>query len=335
LTTGPTNSVRHFEVSKFYLACSQCHELKQDYKESNHKRMDCFDCHGKLIIGIDIEAKKAKNLHIDPVQLRTQFIKTRGQFELYGIISSTHGARFPIAYLMLNTIDASDNAQMGLRTKSLTVKLQNEVVTLIKKHFNMHQKILANAVRLFLTAEEIHIAAVREMYDFCFENYLVLLWAYLWSKWYKITRWTLWAQSAQTTIPISKTIMLIESHWRRDWSQLATTPIDNNNHTQVNTQKSIISIASHESDNNLIEIDKDDEALSSRLGNTLAKMDEKQKVEAVRRIADHFEHELAANNFNYVICVINKMDKLFTMLNDIETVQNRRRHNPTWQGSTP
>ncbi|RIB06249.1 hypothetical protein C2G38_2217609 [Gigaspora rosea] len=119
--------------------------------------------------------------------------------------------------------------------------------------------------------------------------------------------------------------------FKRDWSQLATTPIDNNNHTRY-----FIDLASsHESDNNLIEIDKDDEALSSRLGNTLAKMDEKQKVEAVRRIADHFEHELAANNFNYVICVINKMDKLFTMLNDIETVQNRRRHNPTWQGSTP
>ncbi|RIB08943.1 hypothetical protein C2G38_1982079 [Gigaspora rosea] len=52
------------------------------------------------------------------------------------------------------------------------------------------------------------------MYDFCFENHLVILWAYLWSEWYKITRWILWARSAQTTIPISKTNMLIESHWR-------------------------------------------------------------------------------------------------------------------------
>ncbi|RIB10878.1 hypothetical protein C2G38_2263281 [Gigaspora rosea] len=49
-TTGPTNSVRHFEYR----------ELERDYKESNRKRMDRFDCHGKLIIGVDIAAKEAK-----------------------------------------------------------------------------------------------------------------------------------------------------------------------------------------------------------------------------------------------------------------------------------
>ncbi|CAG8734922.1 24791_t:CDS:2, partial [Gigaspora rosea] len=155
-----------FEVSKFYLAYSQYCELERDYKESNRKKMNRFDCHGKLIIGVDIVAKEAK--------------------------------------------------------------------------------------------------------------------------------------------------------------------------------KSIISIAFHESDNNLIEIDKNDKALGPKSENILAKMDEndkvfdlemtqicRQKVEAVRRMADHLKHELAANNFNHVIYVTNKMDRLFTMLNNIETMQNRRRYNLT------
>ncbi|CAG8698245.1 19624_t:CDS:1, partial [Dentiscutata erythropus] len=96
----------------------------------------------------------------------------------------------------------------------------------------------------------------------------------------------------------------------------------------------------HESNNNLIK----DEEPGPRSGNNLDENEAldpemiqvcKQKIEAVRHIADHFEQELAANNFNHVICVTNNMDRLFTMLNDIETVQNRRRRNQTWQGSTP
>ncbi|CAG8790224.1 16450_t:CDS:1, partial [Cetraspora pellucida] len=39
-----------------------------------------------------------------------------------------------------------------------------------------------NAVELFLTADKIRSDAVREIYDFCFNNDLVLLWAYLWSE---------------------------------------------------------------------------------------------------------------------------------------------------------
>ncbi|CAG8582761.1 7793_t:CDS:2 [Cetraspora pellucida] len=139
---------------KFYLACSQCRELECKYKESNRKRMIRFDCHRKLIISIDIVMKEAKiklshNIqHERPVDVTTfeeikhedPFISThcflddsnnssefcydihcdatyktaKGQFELYGIISSFYSAGFPLAYLMLNTTNALDNAQMGL-----------------------------------------------------------------------------------------------------------------------------------------------------------------------------------------------------------------------------
>ncbi|CAG8735182.1 4037_t:CDS:2, partial [Gigaspora rosea] len=138
--------------------------------------------------------------------------------------------------------------------------------------------------------------------------------------------------------------------FKRDWNRLAATPIDDDDHTcyfidsarwicsclsflnscflickhlvkratviaklqniqEVNTQKSMA--FQIESDNNIIEIDE-------------------VPFDAIRHMADHLEQELAANNFNYIICVTNNMDRLFTMLNDIETAQNRRRRNQTW-----
>ncbi|KAF0457455.1 ATP-dependent DNA helicase pif1 [Gigaspora margarita] len=113
--------------------------------------------------------------------------------------------------------------------------------------------------------------------------------------------------------------------------------------TEVNTQKAMAPQV--ESGNNITE---KDETPCPRSGNNSVEMGEndevfdpemrqtyEQKVEAVKRMADHLEQELAANNFNHITCVINNMDRLFTMLNDIETAQNRRRHNRTWRGSTP
>lgn len=51
------------------------------------------------------------------------------------------------------------------------------------------------------------------MYQFCVNNSLRVLWAYLWTNWYSPSRWYLWARSARSTIPLSKTTMKIEAHW--------------------------------------------------------------------------------------------------------------------------
>ncbi|CAG8759021.1 446_t:CDS:2 [Gigaspora margarita] len=148
--------------------------------------------------------------------------------------------------------------------------------------------------------------------------------------------------------------------FKKDWNQLAATPIDDDDHTcyfidsalwntnehmmtEVNTQKAMAPQV--ESGNNITE---KNETPCPRSGNNLVEMGEndevfdpeirqtyEQKVEAVKHMADHFEQELAANNFNYITRVINNMDRLFTMLNDIETAQNQRRHNWTWRGSMP
>ncbi|CAG8610410.1 222_t:CDS:2, partial [Racocetra fulgida] len=86
---------------------------------------------------------------------------------------------------------------------------------------------------------------------------------------------------------------------------------------------------------NLAEIDQEDEALDSVSGNNLVEVDEndeafdseichiyKQKVAAIRCIANHLEQELTANNFNHITQVVNNMNRLFMMLNDIEAAQN-------------
>ncbi|CAG8794724.1 18067_t:CDS:2, partial [Gigaspora margarita] len=81
------DSVDEIEEGDRYKWTWYC-ELERDYKESNCKRIDCFDYHGKLIIDVDIAAKEAKiklnvttpkeikceiiqNLYMDSVQLRT------------------------------------------------------------------------------------------------------------------------------------------------------------------------------------------------------------------------------------------------------------------------
>ncbi|KAJ7086004.1 hypothetical protein B0H15DRAFT_950602 [Mycena belliarum] len=57
--------------------------------------------------------------------------------------------------------------------------------------------------------------AVLHMYKFCAEHGLREVWAYLWENWYRASRWELWARSVHPEIPVLKTTMILESHWRR------------------------------------------------------------------------------------------------------------------------
>ncbi|CAG8785302.1 10096_t:CDS:1, partial [Cetraspora pellucida] len=59
------------------------------------------------------------------------------------------------------------------------------------------------------------------------------------------------------------------------------------------------------------------------------------KVAAIRRMAEHLEQELTANNLHHVTRVVDNLDHLFTMLDDIETAQHRRLRSQTWRGSKP
>ncbi|KAF0524678.1 ATP-dependent DNA helicase pif1 [Gigaspora margarita] len=146
-TTGPTNLVHHLRVSKFYLACSQCRELENIVAKKAKVKLNHVIQREKPVDVTTLEEIKCEimhNLHMHPVQLRTHirqrfdalqvtpkqiyycihcdaiYKTAKGQFELYRIISSIYNTRFPAAYLMLNTTNASKNAQMWLRTKALT-----------------------------------------------------------------------------------------------------------------------------------------------------------------------------------------------------------------------
>ena len=104
-------SSHHLKVGTFYLACSQCQELKQEHKESNRRRIERFSCHGKLTVHVDVPAKEATvklrhellhekptnvntppevkkeiedNLHLDSIQLCTHL---HGKFDMNMITS--------------------------------------------------------------------------------------------------------------------------------------------------------------------------------------------------------------------------------------------------------
>ncbi|KAL1704651.1 hypothetical protein EV121DRAFT_205376 [Schizophyllum commune] len=55
----------------------------------------------------------------------------------------------------------------------------------------------------------------QQAYMLCHDNDLPNLWAYLWENWYRPSRWQLWARSTCSSIPVLKTTMIMESHWRR------------------------------------------------------------------------------------------------------------------------
>ncbi|KAF8229163.1 hypothetical protein L208DRAFT_1106991, partial [Tricholoma matsutake] len=57
-------------------------------------------------------------------------------------------------------------------------------------HLHQHPQIpLNDKHNSCLTAQEIHCRAVKDMYDFCFQNDLSQVWAYLWNRWYTPKQW--------------------------------------------------------------------------------------------------------------------------------------------------
>ncbi|KAF8225146.1 hypothetical protein L208DRAFT_1112048, partial [Tricholoma matsutake] len=81
-------------------------------------------------------------------------------------------------------------------------------------HLHQHPQIpLNDEDHSCLTAREIHCGAVKDMYDFCFQNDLSQTWVYLWNRWYTLKQWVLWAWSADLAIYALKMMMVVESLW--------------------------------------------------------------------------------------------------------------------------
>ena len=326
--------------------------------------------------------------------------------------------------------------------------LREDVLNLVKKHFNMHPKIPIDATGKYWTQMEIRRNAVYEMYNFCTTHRLASLWAYLWTSWYKPERWVLWARSVHNNVPLAKTNMVIEAHWRvlkhsylyrfnrprldyvvwiicsrvlpdqvirfhqlqlgrqhpswfaefkNEWKQHAMKSVPDGaeecHHTdscrgvcscpsflgsrfllckhlvrnaveQARSQGSqdirlVYANFSRQEDypfltwdgskleslqhdtgestlqnsvlaNRILVAEGDDEVEDPEIRQMCI-----QKVAAVKRMADHLEEKLSANNLQHVSSVVNTIGRLFTVMDDIETAERKRRRQQTWKGSKP
>jgi hypothetical protein len=92
---------------------------------------------------------------------------------------------------------------------------QETVLEIFSWHFNSHP-LIPDHSGTYRSAEQIHRDSAKEMYFWCRSRGYVHLWAYLWINWYRSSEWILWARSAnKTEIPVLKTTMIVESHWRK------------------------------------------------------------------------------------------------------------------------
>ncbi|RGB24882.1 hypothetical protein C1646_632596 [Rhizophagus diaphanus] len=82
------------------------------------------------------------------------------------------------------------------------------------KHLHQHP-LIPTSEENFLSKDDIYKASVQEIYSFCKDNSLILLWQYLWTEWYCESKWSLWARSpCEGMISVLKTTMFIEGHWK-------------------------------------------------------------------------------------------------------------------------
>ena len=92
---------------------------------------------------------------------------------------------------------------------------KDTVIDMFSKHFNSHP-LIPDQNGTYRSGQQIHRDCAREIYSWCRSRNYFRLWAYLWVNWYQPSQWVLWARSAnETEIPVLKTTMIVESHWRK------------------------------------------------------------------------------------------------------------------------
>ena len=85
---------------------------------------------------------------------------------------------------------------------------------MMKKHMHLHPLIPYDEEFVFLTAETIWSICFREMIEFCGANNLNALLVYLYNKWYRPNMWSLWSRASHPSIPLGRTNMFCEFHFR-------------------------------------------------------------------------------------------------------------------------
>ena len=101
------------------------------------------------------------------------------------------------------------------RVETSTAEERDAVLAMFCRHFNAHPSIPDRNGTL-RTPEAIHSEACSELYAWCKARDYFRLWSYMFVNWYRPEQWKLWARSANPSeIPVLKTTMIIESHWRK------------------------------------------------------------------------------------------------------------------------
>lgn len=96
-----------------------------------------------------------------------------------------------------------------------SIEERKAIETMFTHHYNAHP-LIPNAHGQYFSSRQIHEHCSREAYEWCRSRDFPLLWAYLWVNWYQPNQWRLWARSVKAEqIPVLKTTMVVESHWRR------------------------------------------------------------------------------------------------------------------------
>jgi hypothetical protein len=92
---------------------------------------------------------------------------------------------------------------------------QETVLQMFSRHFHAHT-FIPDENGTHKTPRQLHRDSATEMYIWCRSRNYFRLWAYLWVNWYSPKEWALWARSTNDKeIPILKTTMIVESHWRK------------------------------------------------------------------------------------------------------------------------
>ncbi|KAJ7621731.1 hypothetical protein DFH06DRAFT_1273581 [Mycena polygramma] len=105
-----------------------------------------------------------------------------------------------------------EEAEKKSRRTFCPAAYRDSIESMMNKHYCAHPLLPGYA---HPSPEGIKRWAVMQMYKFCVEHELREVWAYLWENWYRSSRWELWARSVHPEIPVLKTTMILESHWRR------------------------------------------------------------------------------------------------------------------------
>ncbi|KAK9377575.1 uncharacterized protein V1513DRAFT_7, partial [Lipomyces chichibuensis] len=128
--------------------------------------------------------------------------------------------------------DESDWILSKGQTRLCTAEQAGILRAMIKRHLLRHPllpKVVnddadAPQALMYETYEEIHVSSIREMLDFCRSINQPKIFRYFWSNWYRPvfrnvgSRWEIASLCGRAdssgTIPISRTTMRLESHWR-------------------------------------------------------------------------------------------------------------------------